>query len=127
MTGDAALAAADYLVTLPDSWVLQYETVGPSIAGTSGSTLVGATASTYSGITIQGLNFSTSVAGGSFPSLPSPTVRLVMFSADGTLAQTRNVTAITYNAGTNATTFQWTEDLNGNNTLDIDRPRSAKT
>jgi type II secretory pathway pseudopilin PulG len=113
VTGDAALAAADYLVTLPDSWVLQYETTAGGLLGP------GTTVSTYSQVTLPGMNFTSSVAGNPFPSLPSPTVRLVMFSADGTLAQTRNVTAMTYNATNNSTTFQWTEDLNGSGTLDI--------
>jgi hypothetical protein len=108
--GDAALAAADYLVTLPDSWVLEYETIG----GTLGPGPVN-----YSQITLPGFNQTTSFSG-AFANYPSPALRVVMFTPDGVAAQTRYVTF--YDPVNNPNTLQWSEvagqDINGNSVAD---------
>ncbi|MBI3862231.1 MAG: hypothetical protein HY290_10085 [Planctomycetia bacterium] len=63
-------AAADYLVTLPDSWLLQYETIG----GTLGLAANGPAG--YTEITLPNLSYSAPLsANPQTPSLPSPTVR----------------------------------------------------
>ncbi|MBS0262756.1 MAG: hypothetical protein JSS02_12450 [Planctomycetes bacterium] len=109
IVGNAAFAVADSLVTLPDSWSLQYETIGGTLGGTNPAKMTE--------ITLPNYQLSTSVLGGAqTPALPYPAVRVVLFSADGSLAQTRQITSFSTNAG--STTLQWTEDLNNNNTLD---------
>jgi hypothetical protein len=116
------LASADYLVTLPDSWVVQAETIGGTL-----------NASPVTQITLSGLTLITPTAGSTNPnpfldpnlpataypqSLPYPAIRVVMFSVDGTVAQTRTVTSVVPNSASNTTTFIWTEDINGNGNLD---------
>ncbi len=89
------LAQAHYLVTLPDSWLLQYDTVGGTL-GTDNN----APGSQFTQITLNGLSYPTTTP-------PAPPLRIVMFSSDGQMCQTRNVTAI------NGSTVLWTEDIDG--------------
>jgi len=96
------MAAADHLVTLPDSWPLQYDTVGGTLAADPGAAAgLGPTQ-----ITLPGLNFSSPLGG------TNPSVRIVMFSTDGVSCQIRYVTAF------QGTTVLWTEDTNSNGVLD---------
>jgi hypothetical protein len=98
------MAQAHYLVTLPDSWPLQFDTIGGNnVLGTDPN----APGTQITQITLAGLNY------GPTATPPFPSLRVVMFSADGTTSQIRNVTSLVYNAATNSTTVIWTEDLNG--------------
>jgi hypothetical protein len=109
-TGASAFALADSLVTLPDAWELKYETIG----GTFG----GANASSYTQITLPNflLDSNTSLAPSTAtPSLPYPTIRVVMISADGSVSQTRQVTSFSTNA--TDTTLTWNEINNSNVTI----------
>jgi len=93
------LAAAHYLVTLPDSWLLQFDTVGGTLQQDANAP---ATSSKFTQIILNGLSYPTATP-------PSPALRLVMFSADGLSSQIRNVTAIVANGATS--TVYWTEDV----------------
>jgi len=84
---------ADSLVTLPDSWVLQYEGIGTALAATQVNvTGLGATKFTL-------------------PTLPAgspgtnPLTRAVIFSGDGTFSQTRILTGVATD------TISWTDSL----------------
>ena len=128
-------ASADALCTLPDSWITQYETIGGTLAvDPKGLDTFGNPLKLPTQITIAGFNLSTPVAGQTNPnpfrdinfppviypqSLPYPAVRVLMFSADGTQAQIRQVTAFSYDAVNNATTLFWTEDINSNGNPDF--------
>ena len=93
VTGPGALAAADYLVMLPDSWPLQYDTVGGTL-GNGKNDLP----TQFTNITLPTLNLPA-------VDFPSPSMRIVMFSADGLSCQIRNITRIL------GTTVKWTEDI----------------
>src|SRR4029077_2241192 len=107
------IAAADYLVPLPDSWPLQYDTVGGTL-GTDSH----APGTQITQITLPGLNYASAT------NPPNPSVRIVMFSADGVTSQIRNVTAfngtmVTWTEDTDGTgTYSAAKDLNGNGVLD---------
>gem|GEM_PF-5313075 len=98
------LLNAHYLVTLPDSWLLQFDTVGGTL-GTDAN--APATSTQVTQITVSGLSYPTTTP-------PSPALRVVMFSIDGTTSQIRNVTAINNN-----TTLVWTEDYDGTGTYTV--------
>src|SRR5204863_4434636 len=100
-----SIAGADFLVTLPDSWPLQYDTVGGTLGTDNNAVnrLGNPDGTQVTQITLPGLNL---------PSVnnPSPGMRIVMFSIDGVTSQIRNITSI------NGTTVIWTEDIDGTGT-----------
>ncbi len=105
---------ADSLVTLPDSWVLQFDgfmvpgsAVTAPAAATAGPTQIDVNKLSASGTTLP-----SPVAGQT-----TPLMRAVIFSADGTTSQTRVLTQINVNS------VNWSEnangiDANGNGILD---------
>lgn len=100
-----SLAAADNVVTLPDSWLLQFEAIGQN-PKTDAKAAAGPTQ-----IDVPGLGAS----GFALPSYPS--ARVVIFSPDGSASQTRIITKVT------GDTVSWTEnatgvDANSNNIMD---------
>lgn len=90
---------ADNFVTLPDSWNQIYEDF-------SSNPVVGSGANGYTQLNVNNLSASGFTLGGNV------TYRAVIFSADGTASQSRNLTAVTGN------TITWSEDINNNGTLD---------
>jgi hypothetical protein len=103
-------SAADYLVTMPDSWVLQYQ--GFMVAGSAQTVPAAAGGTTQ--IDVNGL------AASGFTTVPAGiTARAVIFSADGLTSQARFITSVGIVGGTDTVnTIKWTEDINGNGTLD---------
>lgn len=102
MNGNANdLVAADKIVTMPDSWILQSSTIG--------GTLGGAVANTK--ITLTGTLATASATA------PYPTMRIVMLSADGTTSQARNITKIDTTTTAGSTIVYWTEDFDGDGTI----------
>lgn len=100
-----SLAAADSVVTLPDSWMLQFEANGQN-PQTDAKAAAGPTQ-----IDVPGLGAS----GFALPTYPS--ARVVIFSPDGGASQTRIITKVS------GDTVSWTEnatgvDANGNNIMD---------
>lgn len=89
-------ASADFINTLPDSWVVQYEGTASNITpGTGGTQL-----------DVSGLS-------AVMTALPSGVVtRAVLFDSNQKTSQVRTITQLSGN------TIYWTEDLNGNSTLD---------
>jgi hypothetical protein len=102
-------STADYLVTMPDSWVLQYQ--GMMIAGSA--QMIPAAAGGTTQINVSGLNAS------GLKAIPAGiSARAVIFSADGLSSQTRFLTQIPATGDI----IQWTEDINGNGALDAGPP-----
>jgi hypothetical protein len=101
-------ASADFMVTMPDSWVVQFE--GPGVLPKAVPT--SATGTTQ--IDVTGLNAS------GFTAIPAGiTARALIFSADGLTSQARFLTSV--GSGTPQSTVDtvvWTEDKNANNALD---------
>ena len=87
--------AADGLVTLPDSWVLQYEGIGTSL---------NATQVTLTGLGATGFTIPTLPGGAPAGSTP-PTTRAVLFSGDGAASQSRILTHL------NTDTISWNDSL----------------
>jgi hypothetical protein len=99
------LAAADYLVTLPDTWVPQAD--GVFVAGTLVKRIAAATGPTQ--VEVTGLNGFALTAGISS--------RVVLFGADGISSQVRTLTDVQQPVSGTYRLF-WTEDIANVNTLD---------
>jgi hypothetical protein len=96
---------------MPDSWVFEYQ-------GQGGNPQNGG-ASTATQLDVTGLNLGLYSTNATFPNVPDPQIRAVIFSADGLSSHARVLTKAAYNgAAANTTTIFWTEDLNGNGALD---------
>jgi hypothetical protein len=96
---------------MPDSWVFEYQ-------GQGGNPQNGG-ASTATQLDVTGLNLGLYSTNATFPNVPDPQIRAVIFSADGLSSHARILTKAAYNgAAANTTTIFWTEDLNGNGALD---------
>jgi prepilin-type N-terminal cleavage/methylation domain-containing protein len=124
ITGNVAndMAAADKIVTMPDSWILQFEGVGTNPV-TFPAAAPGYTQLTVAGLSASGFALPVKPAGfapqpppsPNYPVAWAPVSRAVIFSADGLSAQTRQITQF----GTpSADMITWTEDLNGNGQVD---------
>ena len=107
-------AQADRLVTLPDSWVVNYEGLGTTNAAVPA---IGVSQLNVQGLGATGFTLTPTSAAQAAIGVAAPAVRAVMFSADGVTSHVRYLTQIT-----NDTIF-WSEnavgiDLNGNGTLE---------
>src|SRR5690606_20575699 len=98
--GRTSVGAADYLVTLPDSWSHLHDETG--INPVTGTNATGTTQIDVPGLFASGMPF---------PYTPPPTgtvaYRAVLFSADGRASQFRNITSVS-GAGD---TISWSEDV----------------
>ena len=108
--------AADFVVTSPDSWVLQYEGFA------NGNTLISDPKSQQSGNITQVNVIGLGATGFTLPVSPNPgvvdapTARAVIFSADGLTSQARIVTSVGIRttgalAADTIDTIKWTEDV----------------
>src|SRR5579872_7045781 len=106
------VGTAGAVATLPDSWSLELEavfTAGTAIPdpGYAGPPAIGATQIDVPGVASLANNL---------PIGPgNPTVRAVIFSADGSSSQARFVTRLGF---PNPNSIMWTEDTNNNGNLD---------
>jgi hypothetical protein len=98
--GHTTLFSAQSFAMLPDSWVLQH-TGDPLNAQAVPAAAAGTTQLDVVGLAASGLT-----------TAPTLTVKAIFVSADQKVSQARTVTQIT------GDTILWSEDLNGDNTLD---------
>jgi hypothetical protein len=107
---------------MQDSWILQFEGIGTNPVTFPGSAS-GVTQLDVPGLSASGFTLPTKPANfapqpPATPNLPiawSPISRAVIFSPDGNSAQVRRITQV---GSPNPDTVTWTEDVNGNGTLD---------
>lgn len=97
--GRTSVQGADFLVTLPDSWSLVHEGVGTNLTPTQ--------------VEVQH-NF------GSAPPLPTSLVRVTLFGEGlgRRISISRFVAPVGSSVDGTKYTLKWTEDINGNSTLD---------
>jgi hypothetical protein len=97
-------AQADHLVTLPDSWILDYEGLGTTNAAVPA---IGVTQLNVAGLGASGFTLTPATAAQTALGIAAPAVRAVMFSADGVTSHVRYLTQIT------GDTIFWSENALG--------------